>query len=856
MSNLLLLITVSSHNFKITRISPRTKIVVEAFARKYVQRGLVRKPGGRYISEPIKVFASATSDREEYRFHINQLKDFYEHLKFNHVTENLYQVINNTISPGLDVDIKVKPQWIPRDDQIPILDYLTETNNNRAKLVGIQTGKGKAQPFDAKIKVPGGWKRMGDMRVGTQVIAKDGSISKVTGVFPQGQKRIYKITFSDGRSTECCAKHLWNIYYAAGRENKRWRTVNTLEVMRLLAEPNPKVYIDLVDKELSEDSTLVIDPYILGTFLAGGFIFNNKIIISNIDKLTFTEVSNRLPKALYLNSINVKKHQKCYSIESKNSNLSNAYFDLLRDLHLMNKQKSELFIPKEYLNSSHNQRLALLQGIFNLNGYCSADGNITISGESEQLLKNIQYLIRSIGGTASLIQTKSHYALVGSKIIAIYVYRLSIHLKETVELFNLSKKKERLHHKNQSLKLKIESVILKGKENCQCISIDHPDKLYITDDFIVTHNTLTSLLSIAELGKRTVIIIKPMFIDKWVEDLLKTYEIEPKDIMVVKGSGHLIALLELAKSGELDSKFIIISNKTIQNWLKLYEQYREGTFSLGYSTLPETLFQDLNAGIRLIDEVHMDFHLCFKIDLYTNIERSISLSATLVSNDDFVAKMHEVMHPTPTRYALQKLDQYINSYVVYYQFKDPTKIRTTEYGATSYSHTAFEKSIFKHKPTLNNYFNLIKYIIEIGFMKNARKKKKLMVFASTIEMCTLLTKYFSNVFNQYKVKRYVGEDPYSDLMTGDIIFTTLGSAGTAVDVPDLTNVILTVAVDSIQSNIQSLGRLRKLGPDDRTEFHYMTCLDIPKHLEYSFRKKEMLGRYAKTYSEIQSRHVV
>lgn len=856
MSNLLLQITVSSHNFKITRISPRTKIVVEAFARKYVQRGLVRKPGGRYISEPVKVFASATSDREEYRFHINQLKDFYEHLKFNHITENLYEVINKEIKPGLDIDIKVKPQWIPREDQVPILDYLTETNSNRAKLVGIQTGKGKAQPLNAKIKVPGGWKRMGEMRIGTQVIAKDGTITKVTGVFPQGQKRIYKITFSDGRTTECCAKHLWKIYYAAGRENKRWRTVNTLEVMRLLAEPNPKVYVDLIDQEISQDSTLPIDPYILGTFLASGFTFNNKIIISKIDKFTFNEITNRLPKSLQLKAISVKRHQHCYSIEPKNANLSNDFLEKIRDLTLLNKTKDNLFIPKEYLNSSHKQRLALLQGIFNLNGYCSGEGNVSISSDSEELSKNIQYLIRSIGGTCSLTPTRSHYALVGSKILATYVYRMFIHLKDPIDLFYLSKKKDRIHHKNPSLKLKIENIVLQDKQVCQCISVEHPEHLYVTDDFIVTHNTLTSLLAVARLQKRTVIIIKPMFIEKWVDDLLKTYEIKPTDIMVVKGSGHLMALFDLAKSGELDSKFIIISNKTIQNWLKLYEQYREGIFTLGYSTLPETLFEDLDAGIRLIDEVHMDFHLCFKIDLYTNVERSISLSATLVSNDDCITRMHEIMHPTNTRYALQKLDQYINSYVVYYQFKDPTKIRTTEYGATSYSHTAFEKSIFKHKPTLNNYFNLIKYIIEIGFMKNVRKKKKLMVFASTIEMCTLLTNYFSNVFNQYKVKRYVGEDPYSDLMTGDIIFTTLGSAGTAVDVPDLTNVILTVAVDSIQSNIQSLGRLRKLGPDDRTEFHYMTCLDIPKHLEYSFRKKEMLGRYAKTYSEIQSRHVV
>ena len=866
MSNKLLLLTISSHNFKVTRISPNTKLVVDSFARRYIQRGMVKQQG-RFVTEAVKVFAAATSDREEYRFHINQLKDFYEHLKFNHITENLYEIIINPIKPGIDIELKVKDKWVTRDYQIPIVEYLVETNWNKAKLVGIQTGRGKATRLDAKIKIPGGWSTMGEMYVGKKIIAKDGSTTEVTAIHPQGKLQMYKVTFADGRNIECCAEHLWKVYYINTTIQRRWQVVNTLEVLRLISMPNPRVYIDLIDPEDSKDLDLPIDPYVLGLILGDGSITQNSISITKNDEFIFDEIRKVLPSTLKLVLKNTKVENKCicYGISRVNNTIQqNTYVVILRSLDLMGKGSHEKFIPKQYLEGSYKQRLSILQGLLDTDGYCGLKhhgASIEYSTSSEQLALDVQYLVRSIGGITNIRSRSTHYVCKGKRVEARTNYRMTIQVKTPSILFRLPRKKERTNDEGQytdSLKLKVISIVPTTIEEAQCISISHPDKLYVTDDFIVTHNTFTALQALSILKKRTVIIIKPMFIEKWIDDIKKTYDdIEIKDIMVVKGSAHLMSLLDQAESNELTCKFIIISNKTIQNWLKIHERYRDGAETLGYTSQPETLFEDLGCGVRLIDEVHMDFHLCFKIDLYTHIERSISLSATLVSNDDFVAKMHEIMHPSPTRYADQKLNQYINSYVVYYNFQDPTKVRTTEYGQTNYSHTALEKSIYKHKPTLNNYLNLINYTIQIGFVKNPRPKKKLLIFASTIDMCGLIADYLQRMYPEYNVKRYVAEDPYEEnLMNSDICVSTLGSAGTAVDIPNLTNVILTVAVDSIQSNIQSLGRLRQLGPDDKTEFHYFTCLDFPKHLEYSYRKKEMLGRYAKTFAEVYSRHIL
>src|SRR5207237_2737280 len=71
---------------------------------------------------------------------------------------------------------------------------------------------GKAQSLDCQVKTRAGWKPMGEMRVGDELASVDGAPCVVTGVFPQGERQVYRIAFSDGRSTECCAEHLWRVH--------------------------------------------------------------------------------------------------------------------------------------------------------------------------------------------------------------------------------------------------------------------------------------------------------------------------------------------------------------------------------------------------------------------------------------------------------------------------------------------------------------------------------------------------------------------------------------------------------------------------------------------------------------------
>jgi superfamily II DNA or RNA helicase len=357
-----------------------------------------------------------------------------------------------------------------------------------------------------------------------------------------------------------------------------------------------------------------------------------------------------------------------------------------------------------------------------------------------------------------------------------------------------------------------------------------------------------SLRSISNLKVWAVIIIKPMYLEKWLIDIRKTFEdLSIEDVVTVRGSESLQAILEMAKAGDMSSKIILISNKTMQNWIKQYEQHGEYTLELGYPCTPGEFCEVLGVGVRLIDEVHQDFHLNFKIDLYTNVERSVSLSATLLADDDFINKMYELAYPLSQRYKGPAYDKYIAAYSVLYTLQHPNRIRCINSVTKMYTHHLFEESILKFKETTANYLQMIETVLRKTYMHEYQPTQKAAVYCASIDMCTVVTDYLQKKFANMDVRRYVEQDPYDNLMDADIRVTTLLSAGTAVDIPNLTTVILTVAVSSSQSNIQGFGRLRKLKDGVIPQFLYLVCEDVPKHIEYHEKKRVLLEARALTY---------
>ena len=156
---------------------------------------------------------------------------------------------------------------------------------------------GKAQALDARVRTPHGWSEMGALQVGDALASVDGGPSIVTGVFPQGVRQVYRITFSDGRSTECCAEHLWRIHY---REWTEPRVVDTKKLRQMLQRVRyrHRLWIDQVTGDFGHDEDLPVDPWVLGALLGDGMMSSGSVSFTTASAEMLQRMNEKVGAAL------------------------------------------------------------------------------------------------------------------------------------------------------------------------------------------------------------------------------------------------------------------------------------------------------------------------------------------------------------------------------------------------------------------------------------------------------------------------------------------------------------------------------------------------------------------------------
>lgn len=380
------------------------------------------------------------------------------------------------------------------------------------------TGAGKAQPLDAKVHTPGGWKRMGDIKVGEQVTMPDGSSAPVLAVFPQGQIDVYRVTFDDGRVTEACGDHLWEVHhkhwrgkYKPGESRAgmaKPRVMKTTEISDLMARNKGKFSIRLPNPVEKPQRDLPLDPYVMGALLGDGN-FTDSLRFSSVDDEILSRVAQGLPEDVAV--VQYESNKPCdYHIATKPEYLKkgrdgkggyheNVVKRALRGMGLFGKTSESKFIPEAYLEASVAQRIALLQGLMDTDGTADArKTSLSYSTCSKALAEGVQKLVWSLGGIAKIRTKKTSYTHGGEKKEGRLAYAVFIRLPDPKIAFHLSRKLARIgeYQYADSLKIGFDSIEKIGRKESQCIYIGHEDHLYVTDDYVVTHNT-ECLISIA-----------------------------------------------------------------------------------------------------------------------------------------------------------------------------------------------------------------------------------------------------------------------------------------------------------------------------------------------------------------------
>lgn len=365
-------------------------------------------------------------------------------------------------------------------------------------------GTGKEQPLSSKILTPTGWITMGDVKIGTKVIGADGKPCNVTGVYPKGIKDVYRVTFKDNSYVDCGLEHLWEVQTREDRIKKKIaRIVNTKQMLndfRIKQGNNwyNNYSIRLV-KPIEFTNSLTqtdIHPYVLGTLIANGslnggisFSTNSKEIVEKMKKYIYKEdiVTNQANKYVFgIKSKEDKRNNKGYYIGSKTK-------AKLKELNLYGKKSENKFIPKKYLYTDVKNRIELLRGLMDNDGTVNnkkQNGTSQYTTVSKQLCEDFLELVRSLGGKASYSKKETYYKKNGVKIKCKDVY--NIYFTLNINPYSITEKAKYYKTPTYCRSKYIVNIEKVRQEECQCIMIDHPEHLYVTDGYTLTHNTEVS----------------------------------------------------------------------------------------------------------------------------------------------------------------------------------------------------------------------------------------------------------------------------------------------------------------------------------------------------------------------------
>jgi len=406
-------------------------------------------------------------------------------------------------------------------------DFVNLIKEKEIVLCSGPAGVGKAQPLYSKILTPNGWTTMGEIRVGDEVLTPEGKPTKVIQIHPQGIKEIYRVYFNDSSYTDCCDEHLWltDTYYDRNyrvkKGGKRFYSprkghVKPLsEIMETLntSRGDKNHTIPLVKSIEFEEKELFIDPYVLGCLLGDGGLTQNRITFTTQDTEIVELISERLND---YHTINKKSGKYQYSIIGENNN--NEILNNLNELNLKNIATINKKIPDKYLFNTKKVRLEVLRGLMDTDGYVNKNGTSTFfTNTSKDLIDGVCFIVNSLGGVFKLNDKIGSYIdNNGEKILCKKAYTLTISLPPEDNLFKLKRKAQLVKPKTKYIpKRYITDIEPIGQSEAKCISIDSKDSLYITDNFIVTHNSFVAIAVALELLQdpdnsfNKILIVKP-----------------------------------------------------------------------------------------------------------------------------------------------------------------------------------------------------------------------------------------------------------------------------------------------------------------------------------------------------------
>jgi len=453
--------------------------------------------------------------------------------------------------------------------------------------------RGRSQPYSSRILTPSGFQPIGSLSVGDLVIGSNGLPTPVLGVYPQGRREVFRVRAQDGASTLCCGEHLW----AVATRHDRWRgkPLRVLETREMIGQLRAAHYhrfeLPLISRPVEFlPSEVQLDPYALGLLLGDGSLSAKITGFTTADPELMVALEQSI-KGIELRHRSRFDYYLRHTAGGEGLKVANPVLATLRELGLTGTRSTTKFIPDLYLYNSASVRLAVLQGLLDTDG-----GPVTQEGRtcrvqyttcSARLRDDVVFLVRSLGGVAYW-RTRAAAGRTPGRVQGRDVhhrsdsYALDIRLPQGIEPFRLARKREAYRAFGGGRPMRfIDSIEPAGEAETLCIQVAAADSLYVTDDFLVTHNTLNDSFIVLDEAQNTTPEQMKMFLTRlgFNSKAVVTGDITQIDLPTGQHSGLNVVREILTGIDDLAFVYLssrdVVRHKIVQDIVEAYRRYDE-----------------------------------------------------------------------------------------------------------------------------------------------------------------------------------------------------------------------------------------------------------------------------------------
>ena len=460
--------------------------------------------------------------------------------------------------------------------------------------------RGRAQPLSSKVLTPWGFRDIGSLEVGDLVLGSDGQPTPVLGVYPQGRKTVFRVRTQDGASTRACDEHLWAVRTPEDRRRgKPARVLQTQDMVgRLRRAHQHRFELPVLSEPAAfPERDVPLDPYALGLLLGDGCLtLRTTPSFSTKDPELVDALATSIPgiavrhKGAFDDNLNRPQGRG-------GDRSANPVSAMLREYGLAGTTSKTKFVPHAYLQNSAGVRLALLQGLLDTDGgpvmQHGRSCRIQYTTVSPRLRDDVVFLVRSLGGVAywrTRLAEGRRPGRAGGRPVnhRSDAFVMEIRLPTGVEPFRLRRKAQAYAEAAGGRPMRfITAIEPDGEEETVCISVAAADSLYITDDFLVTHNTLNDSFVVLDEAQNTTPEQMKMFLTRlgFGSKAVVTGDVTQVDLPSGRHSGlsvvrNILDDIDGVVFCELGARDVV-RHRIVQEIVEAYASYDEGPDAQG-----------------------------------------------------------------------------------------------------------------------------------------------------------------------------------------------------------------------------------------------------------------------------------